>query len=370
MTGSLYFHVPFCKKKCPYCHFFVINGEQKHIDHYLHALYQEWKLKEEEATAQPLESIYFGGGTPTEIGAEGIGQILSWVKEKATILPNCEITVETNPENVTPKLIQELLHHGVNRLSIGVQSFVDENLIQIGRAHSSSSAQNAIHTAYENGMKNITIDLMYDLPHQTVASFSHTLDVLSTLPISHLSLYNLVVEPGSAYYRKKEQIEKSQPHDSESLKLLQMAIEAIEAMGLKRYEISAFAKPGFEAVHNSRYWLGKTFYGLGPSAFSYSEGKRYQNVCNLPKYCHSLENGVIPIDFEEKLPYPRNVQELLAVELRLLKGVDLNKFNLPDSLLQTLERLIERGWLKKSQSKVSLSDDGILFYDSLASEIV
>ncbi|MDN3504162.1 MAG: radical SAM family heme chaperone HemW [Rhabdochlamydiaceae bacterium] len=367
---GLYFHIPFCAKKCPYCHFFVMKGVDRHKESYLKALKKEWLLKLHQIQHKKITSIYFGGGTPTEIGSDGIGQILSWILPRAKLATDCEITVETNPDNVTPNLITELKSAGVNRISIGVQSLDNSTLLEIGRTHSNSKAEEAIHIAHQNGIKNITIDLMYDLPNQTTDSFIKTLQKLPSLPITHLSLYNLVVEEPSAFHRKKEEVEAKMPKDEISLQLLEMAINCLSQMGLSRYEISAFAKPGFESKHNTRYWQGGEFLGLGPSAFSYSNESRFQNVANLKKYSDQLELGTIPIDFSERLEYPRNVCELLAIELRLLKGVNISKFNLPSTVLKEIESLIRDNYLIKTDDRLQLTEKGTLFYDTVASTII
>ena len=347
-----------------------MKGAERHKENYLMALKKEWMLKLHQIQNKEITSIYFGGGTPTEIGSDGISKILSWIYQDGTLSNNCEITVETNPDNVTPSLISELKLAGVNRLSIGVQSLDANSLLEIGRTHSNSRAEEAIFTAHQNGIEDITIDLMYDLPNQTLESFKRTLKKLPSLPITHLSLYNLIVEEPSAFHRKKEQIEAKMPKDKESLQLLEMAIETTSQMGLNRYEISAFAKPNFESKHNSRYWQGGEFFGLGPSAFSYSNGSRFQNVANLKKYSDTLDNNEIPIDFSETLEYPRNVCELLAIELRLLKGVDLTKFNLPKVTLAEIETLISDEFLVKTDQYLRLTNKGTLFYDTVASAII
>ncbi|MCF7852846.1 MAG: radical SAM family heme chaperone HemW [Simkaniaceae bacterium] len=373
MTGSLglYFHIPFCKKKCPYCHFFVVAGVERHRARFLSSLKLEWEMRLGEVQDRPIESIYFGGGTPTEIGAHGIAEILHWIRLSCQISPYAEITVETNPDNVTPQLMDQLLLAGVNRLSIGVQSLAQESLHVLGRTHSSNQAREAIHIAHRAGMHNISIDLMYDLPHQTRSSFLQTLAQLASLPITHLSLYNLIIEPHSAFFHKKEAIEHTMPQDEASLELLEDALSALHQAGLERYEISAFAKTGYKAVHNMRYWKGGDFLGFGPSAFSYMNQSRFQNVPHLMRYFNDLDKGAFPISFEETLPYPNNVNELLAIRLRILEGVDpLDLPTLPNSTLEQINRLLDEGLLKKTGNRIALSTQGTLFYDSVATALI
>lgn len=369
---SLYFHIPFCKKKCPYCHFFVIANAKSHEKAYMEALKKEWDLKLPLIQGRKIRSIYLGGGTPTELSTPSLLALLNWVKKDCSLDPSIEITIESNPENITKELIEALVQMGgVNRLSLGVQSLEEDSLLQIGRAHTPSVAKEALFIARENGIENLTIDLLYDLPGQTLSHLEKTLDQLASLPITHLSLYNLVIEPGTAFERQKKKILPLIPKEEISILMLDLAVQKLEALGLKRYEISAFAKPGFEAVHNMRYWKGSSFFGYGPSAFSYEEGRRFQNVCDLKRYIALLEEGGIPIDFEEKLPYPQNIKERIAIALRPLEGVDLAPyFPLPADLSSSIENLTKEGFLQKKENHIALTPNGLKFYDTVATEII
>ena len=354
-----YVHIPFCSKKCPYCHFFVLKEEEKQKDQLLEALLQEWSERK-----APVKTLYFGGGTPTLMGAARLKILIDAINPN----PSCEITIEANPEQLTEKLAQELAAIGINRVSIGLQSLNDSELKILGRTHNAEEAKKAVHNAYNAGIKNITVDLMYELPTQTLSSWEKTLDQLSELPISHLSLYNLTIEPDTAFYRKKEQLEKQVAPSETCKQMLDLAVRKLALLGLQRYEISAFAKPGFEAVHNTGYWTGEPFIGLGPSAFSYTEGSRYRNACNFPKYL----NPETRVDFREKLPYPENIKELLAINLRLLKGVDLTQFEkrwgkLP---IETHETLQKSSYVTTKNNSFQLSQEGCLFYDTLAAELI
>ena len=357
---SLYFHIPFCTRKCPYCHFFVVKDQEDHKDALLEALQIELALRQREIQNHEIVSIYFGGGTPSLFGAGRIKALLNDLPQ------NCEITLEANPEDVTLEMMQGYKDAGINRVSLGVQSLQDDALITLGRGHNSEKAVEAIELTYEAGIQNISIDLMYELPDQDLARFERTLKRLQTLPISHLSLYNLTIEPHTPFSKKKLNL----PSQEEGLAMLQSAVEHIESIGLKRYEISAFAKHGKESIHNSGYWTARPFFGLGPSAFSYFDGSRFQNVCNLRHYCTALKEGIFPVDFEEKLSYPQNVLELLAVRLRLLEGVDIDNFDLPKETIQTLADLSDQGFLEKRDSNLCLSEKGLLFYDTIASSLI
>ncbi|NGX47367.1 MAG: Oxygen-independent coproporphyrinogen-III oxidase-like protein YqeR [Chlamydiae bacterium] len=359
---SLYFHIPFCNKKCPYCHFFVVPNKEEHRKALLDALLSEWQRLLPKMEEHEITSIYFGGGTPTLFGAKAIHTLL----EKIPYSSDCEITIEANPEDVTKELMSKLKGAGINRVSIGVQSLEDDSLLLLERTHNAKRAIDAIHITHNADITNISIDLMYELPEQTSKNFENTLHKLKTLPITHLSLYNLTIEPNTAFFKRTLNL----PSPEENLKMLQAATSHLEEIGLKRYEISAFARPGYTSRHNIGYWTARPFFGLGPSAFSYYNGKRFRNVAHLHRYMRALKENRTPVDFTEDLPYPQNVHELLAVQLRLLEGVDLKVFDLPDATHILLAKLETENFLERKGSHCKLTSKGILFYDTVATEII
>ena len=208
---------------------------------------------------------------------------------------------------------------------------------------------------------------MYELPQQTLTSWKNTLSQLEALPITHLSLYNLTIEPQTVFYKKRSELTPMLPSSEESLQMLNLAVDSLDKIGLKRYEISAFAKDGFIARHNTGYWLGRPFLGFGPSAFSFFDGKRYRNFCDLKKYSTALSLGSSPIDFTEQLTPLASLHERLAVKLRMLEGIDRKEFPVGDALYQKLQ---DKGWIHLDQKKARLTEQGLLFYDSVAEEII
>lgn len=357
---SLYFHIPFCTKKCPYCHFYVIPNQRKAHDLLKEGLRLEWERIKPQLAGKKIVSIYFGGGTPTLFGAEAIGEIL------ARIGPvEAEITVEANPEDGSLALFSALKAVGVNRISIGVQSLDDRSLQVLERTHSALKAREAILQVHQAGIDNVSIDLMYDLPDQTESSWLYTLDQLKELPIQHLSLYNLTIEPHTAFSKRKLNL----PQAKDSLRFLHQAVEALTRLEFERYEISAFAKAGRESQHNLGYWTYRPFLGLGPSAFSYWEGQRFQNIANLQRYLRLLQEDESPISFREELGYPQNFKEQLAVGLRLKKGFTLPPI-IPEETKRSLTTLAEEGLLIKKENHVQLTERGKLFYDSVATELI
>ncbi len=309
-----------------------------------------------------VASVYFGGGTPSLLGPDAIGKILSWIKP----VPGTEITLEANPQEITPELIKSFASVGINRLSIGVQSLDNTLLKTLGRLHSAEKAIAAIEAAAAY-IPNISIDLMYDIPGQTLESWQATLAALGTLPVTHLSLYNLTFEPKTLYFRQQKKLLPLLPSPETSFAMLQTAVSHLEKIGLARYEISAFARPGFRSNHNVGYWTARPFLGFGPAAFSYRDGKRWRNIENLKKYHTLLLNGSSPIDFEEKLSPEAHLHELLAVRFRLLEGVDMRDFPVSPLLYSKLQ---DRGFVHIDGNRASLTEKGLNFYDSVAEEIV
>lgn len=373
---SLYIHVPFCQKKCPYCAFYIIPDKEIHKRLYLEALKREWKRWAPQLNDRKIISIYFGGGTPALLGAQAIADVLSWIiPAPSRENPLLEITLEANPENISYHLMQEFRQAGINRLSLGVQSLSDRLLQTIGREHSAAKAIEAIHLAHQAGFSNLSIDLMYDLPHQTFAHWEETLEQLYSLPITHLSLYNLTLEPHTSFFKHRSVIAPAMPTEAESLKMYQKARQQLPSIGLFHYEIASFSRSGCESLHNSGYWMGRAFIGMGPSAMSYWEGKRFRNIARLHRYAELLEVDQSPIDFEEKLEPEVARRELFLLHLRLVRGVNLSDFDscfgqLDQKTRQQIAYLVEKGLLDQEGPRLKLSESGLLLHDAIASELI
>lgn len=368
---SLYFHIPFCTKKCDYCHFYVLPDKDPFKKQLMQGFRLEWARWLAGIQGKNVVSVYFGGGTPALIGAEAIAEILSWIP----LTNNAEITLEANPENVSPELMRAYAQAGINRISIGIQTFDQILLKKLGRIHSAKKGIEAVEATQASGIENISIDLMYDLPGQSLEAWRNTLKVARELPITHLSLYNLTIEPHTVFFKYRDAIQKQIPDEQVSLSMYESAIEMLNDAGLKQYEISAFARNNAFALHNTGYWTARPFLGFGPSAFSYWEGKRFRNVANLNKYCQALEKGESPIDFEEKLDAISSRRELLVIQLRLLEGLNLTNFqnshgSLDEETLKNLEELTKNSYIEHQNGIFKLTKHGILFYDELASQLI
>lgn len=346
------------------------NHTESH-QQYLKSLAQEWEWRKPQLKNRSIYSLYFGGGTPSLLSPQAIDSILSRIEYD----PSIEITLEANPELLTLENLRDLKKAGINRLSIGAQSFDDALLAKLERTHSSKETLKTIDNAIKAGFENLSIDLMYDLPTQTEDQWLETLNIASKLPITHLSLYNLQIEEGTSFFKRQKSLRPLMPDNELSLKMYQDAFEILSQSGLDPYEISAFAKKGYYSRHNTGYWLGRSFIGYGPSAFSYDNGVRFQNVAHFNKYAKALNEGKDPADFYDVLDTAARRRELLAIEIRLLQGLKLDLFQqrhgiLESETLSTLNQLQEDGFIEKQSDRIKLTPKGVLFYDTVASEII
>ncbi len=371
---SLYFHLPFCHKKCDYCHFYVLPDKQSFKDLLLKSLLLELELKKKWLQGQRLHTIYFGGGTPALVGPQFIETILIKLSHFFS-LNNIEITIEINPENNSLDLLKNFRQTGINRLSLGAQTFDDKLLEALNRSHNSLDIHKALEHAHQAGFENITCDLMYDLPNQTISNWQETLLQIDKHHLTHLSLYNLTIEPHTVFYKKRNEIQKKMPLSEQSLQMFEMAKTHFKKLGFEHYEISAFCKPGYYSKHNVGYWLERPHLGFGPSAFSLFNQRRFRNVANISKYSKQLEQNLDPADFEEILDPPSFLRESLALHLRLVEGFDLNIFEkrfgkLDLELTALLKKLLHEQMVENNQNILKLTPQGLLYHDEIASQIV
>lgn len=307
-----------------------------------------------------IRSLYFGGGTPSLF--THLEALIEYIDPPKGI----EITIEANPEDISEKKMREFRSMGINRVSVGIQSLVDSELLVLGRLHDRYRALNSVWDIYNAGISNISIDLMYETPLQTEKSFGATLEAVSVLPITHASLYNLTIEERTVYKKNEKEILPLLPSSDTGSRMLTAAVDTFSDMGLSRYEISAFAKPGFEAQHNTGYWKGVPFIGFGPSAFSYVGGARFANIKHLKRYSHYVKKGIFPVDFFEKLTQESAVSEKLAVALRMLEGVSLAHMpKLSKRLENELHKLEHNGYIKLHGARLKLTQKGLNFYDDV-----
>lgn len=329
----------------------------------LHSLKKEWDKKLPLISSRKVDTIYFGGGTPT-LSPEIITTFLSWATKDLQLSSNIEITVEANPETITDKILFALQNAGVNRMSIGVQSFHENALQILGRNHDSEKALFAVELASKY-IKNLSIDLMFDLPFETSDSLQASLSPLSSLPISHISLYNLTIDPHTSFYKKRENL--PQPTAERSIKHMEYIFSQLQKSGFRRYEISAFCKNNMLSRHNCKYWKDEEVMGFGPSATSYFQKKRSKSFPNIMRYATKLENNHSFYEYEEILPEDKAKRLKHCLGLRLMEGILLPP---NDPIWNEFSFLMDKGLIEKKGNRAQLTARGVYFHDLVCEEII
>ena len=317
---GIYIHVPFCKQACHYCDFHF-STSLKHKSELVNAICKELEIRKNELNL-PIQTIYFGGGTPSLLTEKDLKQIFNTINHNFNVIENAEITLEANPDDLSESYLKMLQSTPINRLSIGVQSFFESDLKLMNRAHNSIEAEKSIHLA-KKYFNNISIDLIYGIPDQTKDQWIQNLEKVIELDIPHVSSYALTVEPNTAlhYFIEKEVIP---PVDDDLAKEhFQILIEVLKANGFDHYEFSNFSKPDFSSKNNTAYWTGKNHLGIGPSAHSLIKNKRSWNVANNIKYIKAIQKNILPAD-EEILDKTDRYNEYIMTRLRTKWGIDLN----------------------------------------------
>jgi len=370
--AGLYIHIPFCKQKCHYCDFhFAIS--QKNKPAVLEGLNKELELKKVFVKA-PLETIYFGGGTPSVLSAAEIERLITSIRTHYSIVKQPEITLEANPDDLSEDFLKRLFKFGFNRLSIGVQSFFDEDLKFLNRAHSGQEAIKAIKTAQQIGFKNITIDLIYGVPGLTKEKWMQNIETFLSLKIPHLSSYALTVEPQTAldHFIKTKQYP---PLDEElALEHFNILRTSLKTHNYMHYELSNFAKKGYISRHNTSYWQSKSYIGIGPSAHSYYLNTRTWNVANNSRYYKALQQGIIPEETEQ-LSDKERYNEYIMTGLRTMWGVDLEyiKDNFGQEyktyLIKNATLYIENKQLEVISNRLIVSDKSFFLIDGIIADL-
>ena len=347
MTG-LYFHIPFCAKKCPYCDFFSVSYNKETVSQYVSAIIRNLAAY---APEDMVDTVYFGGGTPSLLSAAQIGEILNACAKYAHIASNPEITLEFNPTGKRTQYLHDLRIAGINRLSVGTQSFSDAQLLMLGRTHCSADGIRTVMTAYEQGFTNISCDLMLACPHQSESVLAATLDTLVKLPITHVSAYLLQVEEGTPLSGNTDLLLQLPDDDASTDRYLQ-AVHTLEEHGFHQYEVSSFAKAGHESRHNMKYWNCEPYLGIGAGAHSCYDGKRFQVPKDIAAFCSDAAQPTQLIDDS-----PCSSDERLMLSLRMTKGVPLSA--LSSMAQKKIPMLVNGGYLSVlDNSHVSLSPKG------------
>jgi oxygen-independent coproporphyrinogen-3 oxidase len=324
MSG-IYIHIPFCRKKCAYCNFFSVSS-LKNKDQFLSALIEEIYLRKGYLNDDIIDTVYFGGGTPSVLSADEITLIINKVQNSFKLSKNPEITLEANPESIDAKFIEGLKRTKVNRLSIGIQSFFDEDLKYLGRIHNANQALKSLDLAIKGGFTNLSADLIYSIPGMTDERWQENLNTLYRLGIEHFSAYSLTVEEGTILdnHIKKG---KSKSFDEEvSLIQFEILMDFAEKNGYEHYETSNFCRNSKYSLHNTSYWKGINYLGLGPSAHSYNGESRQWNISNITEYINSINNKITPFELEV-LSADQKYNEYILTSLRTIWGCNAKYIN-------------------------------------------
>ncbi|WML54109.1 radical SAM family heme chaperone HemW [Neobacillus sp. PS3-12] len=366
MIKSAYIHIPFCHHICHYCDFNKVFLQGQPVDDYLEALEQEIAMTLNNCRTEHLETIFVGGGTPTALNEKQLDRLCRIIRNNLPTGEQLEFTFEANSGDLSVEKLQILKDAGVNRISLGAQTFNDELLKKIGRAHCANDIIHSIAAIKKIGFKNISIDLIFSLPGQTIVDFKETLQEAFSLEIPHYSGYSLIIEPKTVFYNLMQRGKLLTPGEDVEAEMYELLMEEMELHGYRQYEISNFSKQGFESRHNLTYWNNEEYFGFGAGAHSYVDGFRRSNVGPLKKYMEMIKKGDFPVLEENKVSKAEQMEEEMFLGLRKKEGVSIpkffHKFGLdPISLFQNeITSSVQKGWLETNSKNIYLTKRGRL----------
>ena len=372
--AGLYIHIPFCKRRCIYCDFFSTTCSEKKAD-YVHALCKELELRKDYLEGEEIETIYFGGGTPSQLTFEELKSIFTSIYNIYKVKEDAEITLEANPDDLTTLYVDQLRQLPINRLSMGIQTFHEDTLKLLNRRHTAQQAIEAYHRCREAGFRNISIDLMYGLPGETPKQWEEDMQQAINLHPEHISAYHLIYEEGTALWKLKEQHQVEETDEDVSLQFFSRLISTFTEAGYEHYEISNFCLPGLHSRHNSSYWTGKKYLGCGPSAHSYNGTSRQWNIASLHEYMESILNGKPCFEIEELDIYTR-YNDFIITRIRTHWGLPLSHLQAEfgDTLYRYCLRMarphIEQGLLEIQDNILRLTRQGIFISDGIMSDLL
>lgn len=356
-TLGIYIHVPFCGKKCSYCDFYSLSYNKKNAELYLRAVLKNIQYYSDRSRV--VDTVYFGGGTPSILPVESIAQMLGEIRECFRLSENPEITLEANPNTLTPDKLRQLYDHGVNRLSIGIQSMLDSELKFLGRTHTADRAKKAVLDAADAGFRNISCDLMIALPNQTAKSVEFSINELTALSVNHISAYILKIEDGTPF--DSQNIRDIMPDEDSTAELYLNMVDLLKKKGFAQYEISNFAKDGFESLHNCRYWKCRDYLGIGPAAHSCYKGKRFAVIPNLQKFIDAPHQKIYITDES-----PCGFEESAMLRLRLAEGLNIGECgDRADEIIKKIPQLQKAGYVTYENGRLALTAKGFLMSNSI-----
>ncbi len=364
---GLYVHIPFCKQKCMYCDFPAYQNLQDYYETYVYALVQEidlWVTEHPESKSRPIDTIYFGGGTPTELSIQQLQMIVDKIKSTFTITDDCHMTIESNPGEVDLQYLTKLVKLGFNRISFGVQTFDDKALTMLHRSHNGEKAKQAVYDAKEAGFTDINIDLIYGLPRQTLEGIQHNLDIVKDLPINHISTYGLQVEVGTYLYHLVQKNLISIPSESIDESMYDMMMAGLKDLGFERYEISNFSKDNSYSRHNLKYWHYVDYLGFGAGAHSFYDGVRRSNNRNVMPYIQAVDRYTMPTIDTEIIAVERAQEDFCFLALRTKWGLNEHTFkkrfgiSVVNLFGTTLKDLVSKDLLEYENDSYHLTSEG------------
>ena len=371
--AGIYLHIPFCKQACNYCNFHFTTSLRYKSD-LVQALCKELELQQPQLKGEGVQTIYFGGGTPSLLTLEECQQVLDTIHKLYEVQPGAEITLEGNPDDITPEKLAGWKAAGINRLSVGVQSFFEEELHWMNRAHNAGQAHQCIENIRKAGFDNYTIDLIYGSPLLNDEQWEQNVQTAINYGIPHLSCYALTVEERTPLHKQINQQLKQDVDNEKQARQFILLMQWLRAAGYEHYEVSNFAKPGFRSRHNSSYWRGEKYIGIGPSAHSYDGRARTWNIANNNAYIQAINSGKVPGE-TEVLTEVQKFNEYIMISLRTMEGIDTKRVakqwgqNTTVRLEQQLQRYVVNGLVVKRESSYSLTDEGMLRADGIASDL-
>lgn len=373
--AGIYIHIPFCRQACTYCNFHF-STSLKNKEAFINALVKEIYLPQNFIDeSQPIETIYFGGGTPSLLNVDEINKILDAIKNRFSIDANVETTLETNPDDVNENILSHWLNAGINRLSLGIQSFNKAELKWMNRAHNASQAMQSLQWIKQAGFNNYSVDLIYGSPLLSNDDFEKNAEILFQNEVPHISCYALTVEPKTVLNKLIETKNSLPINTDKQAEQFELLMQWMNENGYEHYEISNFAKPGMRSRHNGSYWQGKPYHGFGPSAHSYN-GKniRRWNIANNAFYIKSIVEGIIPFE-EEVLTQHQQVNEFIMISLRTTEGINLQNIeklfgeNYLNPILKKAERSIAAGTIVCVNNYLQLTSKGKFLADGIAASM-
>lgn len=371
--SSLYIHIPYCKQKCTYCNFYF-KTNQKDKNKLVKSLVKEISLTKNYLKDNKLKSLYFGGGTPSLMSKESLDLIFRNIQQYYQVNSETEITIECNPEDLTIEKLKDLKKIGFNRLSIGIQSFKDEDLVFMNRNHDRNQAINSVKNAKIAGFKNVSIDLIFSLPNQSLKDWNENLKIAFELDIQHISSYSLTIEEKTRLKYLIDKNKLTELADVESSNHFRLLVDECKKRGFIQYEISNFGKRDYFSTHNSNYWIGSEYLGIGPSAHSYNGKSRRWNISSNSKYIHSINNNIIPL-IEEKLTSSEKFNDYIMTSLRTIWGTDLIfvkkifGYNIYSNLNSQIQKWIISEDVYQEKNKIYLTTKGKFISDSICSDL-